>query len=205
MTLMDTRLPADLPDRPLTVDDLARLFPDEDGYRYELVEGRLDVSPQPLPRHTRTQHRLAFHLENLAPDGFEVQSEPGINLNAERTHHRIPDITIAHTADFTPDRYPCTPPVLAVEVLSPESIFRDTDTKKREYAAFGIPAYWIVNPDPELPSLQELRLDPASGAYHEAAEVYGEQVFTTDVPFGITLVPHWLVADGPWKTHIAGD
>jgi Uma2 family endonuclease len=39
-----------------------------------------------------------------------------------------------------------TPPPLIVEVVSPESIERDYDTKTSEYAAFGVDEYWIIDP-----------------------------------------------------------
>ena len=72
---------------PLTVDDLANT-PD-DGRRYELVDGRLDVSPAPVFLHTLIESRLTFHLTGLAPDEFIVLTGPGINFNAERTHRRV--------------------------------------------------------------------------------------------------------------------
>jgi Uma2 family endonuclease len=36
--------------------------------------------------------------------------------------------------------------ILAIELVSPESIKRDYRFKRAEYAAFGIPEYWIVDP-----------------------------------------------------------
>ena len=38
------------------------------------------------------------------------------------------------------------PPLLAVEVVSPESVNRDYRYKRSEYAALEIPEYWIVDP-----------------------------------------------------------
>jgi Uma2 family endonuclease len=38
------------------------------------------------------------------------------------------------------------PPLLAVEVVSPESVNRDYRFKRSEYAALEIPEYWIVDP-----------------------------------------------------------
>ncbi|NYE49890.1 Uma2 family endonuclease [Spinactinospora alkalitolerans] len=185
--------------RPMTVDDLQRL-PD-DGGRYELVDGRLDVSPAPVSVHTLIESRLSFHLTNVAPDDFMVLTGPGVNFNADRTHHRIPDVAVIRAEDFERP-YLTRPPLLAVEVVSPESVFRDHHTKKREYAAFGIGSYWIINPSTDKPGIAELRLD--NGEYREAAQVFGEETFETDLPFPVTLVPHWLIADGAWKSGIAG-
>ncbi len=185
--------------RPLTVDDLERM-PD-DGNRYELVDGRLDVSPAPLFVHSRVEHRLAFHLEMACPEDFEIVQGAGINFDARHTHHRIPDVSVVKDP-VTPDGHLEDPPELAVEVVSPESRFRDHHTKLVEYARFGIPTYWIITPGPDKPSVIEFRLD--GGEYRGAREVVDQEIFETDAPFPVTLVPYWLVADGPWKSHIGG-
>lgn len=187
-------------DRPLTADDLARLDLDE-GYRYELVDGRLEVSPSPARPHTRVQARLVTHFSNSAPDGIEVEGEAGVTLNRARTHHRIPDV-VAFSAEDAVYPYLNRPPLLAVEVLSLSSALRDLNIKRREYAEFGIPSYWIVNPDSENPGILELRLD--GGDYRTVTEVDGKEIFETDTPFPVRFVPHWLVADGPWRRHISG-
>ncbi|RNL82042.1 Uma2 family endonuclease [Halostreptopolyspora alba] len=186
-------------DRPLTVDDLAGT-PD-DGRRYELVDGRLDVSPAPVSIHTLIDSRLTWHLTNVAPDGYTVLSGPGINLNAERTHHRVPDLAVVPDEDFE-SPYLTRPPLLAVEIVSPESVLRDNHTKRREYADFGVESYWIVSPSPDKTGLVELRLE--NGGYVEVTQAFGETVFATEYPFPVRLVPHWLTADGPWRAHIAG-
>jgi Uma2 family endonuclease len=36
--------------------------------------------------------------------------------------------------------------LLAIEIVSPDSIKRDYRFKRAEYASFGIPEYWIVDP-----------------------------------------------------------
>ncbi len=185
---------------PLTVDDLANT-PD-DGRRYELVDGRLDVSPAPVSLHTLIETRLTIHLGNAAPDELMVLTGPGINFNAERTHHRIPDLAVIRTTDAE-SPYLTRPPLLAIEIVSPESVIRDNHTKRHEYAEFGIMSYWIISPAPDKPGLIELHLE--NGDYREVTQVFGEEVFETDLPFPIKLVPHWLTADGPWKKHIGGD
>ncbi|MFW5420514.1 Uma2 family endonuclease [Nocardiopsis sp. CNT-189] len=186
--------------RPLTVDDLART-PD-DGRRYELVDGRLDVSPAPVFLHTLVDSRLTTHLNNIGPDDHVVLTGPGINFNADRTHHRIPDLAVIRAEDAE-SPYLTRPPLLAVEIVSPESVIRDNHTKRREYAEFGIVSYWIVNPAPDKTGLVEFRLE--NGGYREVTQAYGEEVFETELPFPLRIVPHWLTADGPWKKQIGGD
>jgi Uma2 family endonuclease len=39
------------------------------------------------------------------------------------------------------------PPLLVAEALSPDSVLRDLNLKKAAYERFGIPSYWVVDPD----------------------------------------------------------
>ncbi|HJE57629.1 MAG TPA: Uma2 family endonuclease [Nocardiopsis listeri] len=185
---------------PLTVEDLRRI-PD-DGRRYELVDGRLDASPAPVSFHTLATARLTAHLSNCAPSGLLIMDGPGVILNAERTRYRVPDLAVIRSEDFQMP-YTTTPPLLAVEVVSPESVFRDHYTKRQEYAAFGIPSYWVLTPDPDKPSIIELRLK--DGEYTEVAPVFGEDVLDTEQPFPVRVVPQWLLRlDGDWRQHVGG-
>lgn len=188
----------DLPDRPLTVADLDRI-PGEDGYRYELAGGRLEVSPLPTPAHCRAHGRLMAYLADAAPVDMEVLSTPGLILDADRAHYRIPDAIVMRADDFLAEEERRSPPVLAIEILTAESAFRDGRVKAAEYAEFGIGSYWLVDPEPKAPRVIEYRLDEAAGAYRKIAEVSGEAVFTTDMPFPVYMAPSSLVTDGPWR------
>ncbi|WP_017555730.1 Uma2 family endonuclease [Nocardiopsis baichengensis] len=183
----------------LTVDDLARM-PD-DGGKYELADGRLEVTPAPVFDHTRVEGRLQTYLGNLAPDGFEVLPDPGMNLHGDPSRHRRPDLAVIREGEEARP-YLTRPPLLVVEVLSPESTIRDTHRKRSEYAGFGIESYWIIAPSVEKTAVFELRLD--GGAYRDVQEALDTDVFATEAPFPLRLVPRWLTADGPWRHRIAG-
>ncbi|GAB3713414.1 hypothetical protein GCM10028793_49010 [Nocardiopsis oceani] len=86
-----------------------------------------------------------------------------------------------------------------MELVSPEGVFRDNHIKRQEYAAFGIPSYWI-NPLADKIGLLELRL--FDGRHQVVTRVYGEEIFETDLLFPINLVAHWLLASGPWMKNI---
>ncbi|RAY16432.1 Uma2 family endonuclease [Actinomadura craniellae] len=192
MGINDVRLPDD---RPLTVDDLEPL-PD-DGNRYELMYGVLEVSPAPTGDHADALHRLEFLLEFHRPPELKVMRGQGVNLHGDPTRHRVPDTTVIRREDYEP-RYQILPAVLAVEVASPGTALRDRNVKRAEYEEFGIENYWIVVPDRDHPSITAYELQP-DGRYIEAAHVVGDEVFTTRRPFPFSLVPRRLVTEGEWR------
>jgi hypothetical protein len=58
---------------------------------------------------------------------------------------------------------------------------------------FGVPSYWIVNPDPPEPELTVFEL--RDGRYVAAAKTPGP--FAADRPFTVTIAPARLVAGLP--------
>lgn len=119
--------------------------------RYELVDGKLELMNPPTFRHLL----LAKFLEQVLDAEIRRLSLPwlcfreaGIRTGWRKS--RVSDLYIVpveQVRDFL-DRSAVTeiPPLLAVEVVSPESVSRDYRYKRSEYAALEIPEYWIVDP-----------------------------------------------------------
>jgi Uma2 family endonuclease len=75
--------------------------------------------------------------------------------------------------------------ILAVEIISPESHFRDLYARSKVYAAAGIAHYWVIDPlYKEGITLTRYQPGP-SGEYETVGSTRG--VFETDVPFPVTL------------------
>lgn len=180
--------------RPLTVDDLERLA--DDGNRYELVYGVLEVSPAPFGVHEDALHRLNFLLELHCPPDLKVVGGQGVNLHGDPTRHRVPDTSVIRRAEFEP-KYQVRPAVLAVEIAFDSPAGRDREVKKAEYEEFGIQSYWIVVPDEEHPSLTAYELN--DGRYVQVAHVTGDEIFPAERPFAIDITPRRLVTRGEWK------
>jgi len=101
----------------------------------------------------------------------------------------IPDaLVIVATVDAEQQVVAATDVRLAVEVLSPSNRTTDLVTKRVDYAAAGIPSYWLV--DPEVPSVTVLELE--GNAYAEAAVVRGDEPYAATEPFAVTVVPSAL-------------
>ncbi|GAA5141283.1 hypothetical protein GCM10023340_02740 [Nocardioides marinquilinus] len=90
----------------LTRADLAA-FPD-DGWRYELLDGMLLVSPSPSLAHQRAALNLAVLLHAACPDDLYVMVAPFDVTLADDTVF-IPDLLVAPRADFTAKDLPGAP------------------------------------------------------------------------------------------------
>ncbi len=84
-------------------------------------------------------------------------------------------------------------PLLAVEVQSPSTALFDLNTKKAAYERFGIPSYWVIDPDLERPGLRAFELD-GDAVYIEVAHVTGRDGFSARKPFNVEIIPDRLVA-----------
>jgi Uma2 family endonuclease len=190
MTASELWLPAN---RPMTVADLD-LTPD-DGRRYELDDGVLVVTPPPAFSHELVVMRLGVALSAAGTPEFAIAGASGIEMSDVR--YRIPDLIVVRTASVAlTDRNVKIPPELVVEVASPSTAAYDRNRKKAVYAEFGIPAYWIVVPDPDSPSITAYTLDGAS--YAQVGRAVGDDEFASDHPFPVVIVPADLVA-GNWR------
>jgi Uma2 family endonuclease len=176
-------------DRMLTVEDMENMPDDE--FRYELDDGVLIVSPAPSTMHQLAVARLTVLLSAACPDGLVVL--PGVGVNVTRFQHRVPDVAVVRARSLD-TVFQETPPELAVEVASPRTRLYDRNRKKDVYQGFGIPAYWIVEPDRDRPELTVFEL--RSGAYQQTAHVLGDEEYRAAVPFPITIVPVQLVTVG---------
>jgi Uma2 family endonuclease len=56
----------------------------------------------------------------------------------------IPDVAVFHQTE--PGDLPDSPPLIAIEVLSPDDRPREVENKLREYRAWGVPHVWLVDP-----------------------------------------------------------
>jgi Uma2 family endonuclease len=184
-------LPEPRPPRLLTVSEYAELGETEYGYT-ELLEGRLLLSPSPVPDHGYAAVELAVALRQALPPGLEVLPDTDLDLQLaapkEPGFVRRPDITIARAEARRRVRAEgglvrASDVVLVVEIVSPGSIRTDRLTKRSEYADALIPHYWIVDITKPV-SMLACHLAGEFG-YVDDGEITG--VFATNEPFPLEL------------------
>ncbi|MBJ7906208.1 Uma2 family endonuclease [Streptomyces sp. NPDC003656] len=167
-----------------TADDLDRL-PNLPPHT-ELIDGSLVfVSPQ-TTFHERVVDFFKWQLQSLAPSEFEVFRE--FTIDIDRQNRPEPDVIVLHAEAWTVSgqtRFPAETIVLAVEVVSEDSVSRDRETKPLKYARAKIPYYWRVEDEQDRAVVHAFELEPATGAYVSVG-IFRERM-KVDMPFPMDL------------------
>lgn len=177
---------------PYTLYDLDAL--PEDGKRYELADGWLtELSSSPW--HDHAADRLKDILKEAERRSeADVYVAGGPNDVSTPAGIRKPDVfvvpkDVARSAISRKVRtYYSSDLLLVAEVVSARSGSERTDRVQKvgEYATAGIPAYWIVELDPE-PKVTVLALDGTE--YVKVIEVRAGQMLNVSEPFEVSFDP----------------
>jgi Uma2 family endonuclease len=182
--------------RPMTLDEfMAGDY--AEGYRYELIDGKLYVSPQPDLPQNRVERWLHFQLELYAKEHPEV-----INYTTDKARVFVPgreDVTNPEPdvaayrkfplhRPFREIRWQDVSPVLVVEVVSGED--PDKDLVRNEDLYFRVPSikeYWLLDTreDPERPPL---RVHRRHGRRWRIIDVAPGETYATRLLPGFELV-----------------
>ncbi|MFF4652314.1 Uma2 family endonuclease [Streptomyces sp. NPDC001380] len=153
-----------------------------EGFRAELVEGEIVVTPPPDGDHETVIGRIVRQVYRSSPEDIDFAPNKGLSLPAGRF---IPDGTFARRGAFAGRPSWAEPDgvLLVLEVTStrPE---RDRDAKRRGYAAAGIPLYLLVDRER---SRAVLHSEPRGGDYHRCAWVALGDVLELPAPFSLPL------------------
>lgn len=168
---------AELPARPLTLDDVTRIAEADPSHRFELSEGNLVVMPPGTWRHQEISLLMSAWLLAHGYRG-RVNVAPGVRTAADDLNGRIPDLVVTKgpVADDTVWLDPAVV-TLAVEIVSKGSERMDRWLKPVEYAAAGIPLFWRVEPDA---TVVWFRLD--GERYVEYGAIALDDLLAGDVP-----------------------
>ena len=120
----------------------------EPGYRYELINGVVVVSPSPLPQERDPNGELEYYLrkfKNESPDGGTLDatlSEHTVNIGP---HRRRVDRVIWAGLGHQP--HLLETPTICVEFVSAGQANRERDyqTKRDEYQSIGVREYWVID------------------------------------------------------------
>lgn len=127
-------------------------LPEADGYRDELVEGRLVREPPPNAEHSWLMSELTGRIrEHVRKRGLGITlADGGFVLADDPPTVRGPDVAYIARENLPPGGFPrvfwTIPPDLAVEVVSPSNTRAEIREKVLEYLAAGTRLVWVVDP-----------------------------------------------------------
>ena len=165
----------------------------QDGQKADLIDGVIYMaSPDNMDAND-----LFVWLLRLLGDIVEIQDLG--KVNGSRAAYRLNDANSPEpdVAFIRGDRtnlvrrgFVNGPPDLAIEIVSPESVERDYETKRDLYQDAGVQEYWIVDEVQQKVTLLRLA---ANGKYREVRPKKGE-LHSQVVP-GFWVRPEWLWQD----------
>lgn len=134
--------------KPFTAADYRRM--EDDGKRYEVLEGTLVMAPAPNRFHqaiSRNLCRILYGYLHCRPIGkaynapFDVYFDkenvvqPDFVFVAAKSRAKL----ISEGVEGAPD--------LVVEILSPATSARDLGVKRKLYARAGVREFWVISPE----------------------------------------------------------
>lgn len=141
-----------------------------EGQRGEIIFGDLIMEPTPAYGHqlvVKNLIKLLDHHVGLLKSGIVL---PG-PLDVILSEHDIvlPDIIyISREKYYIIHKKIHGAPDIVVEVLSRRDAARDRELKMKLYAKYGVPEYWLANPDAKTVEVYALRRP-----YYELYSVFG--------------------------------
>lgn len=173
----------------------------EEGWRYELINEVLVVSPTPSLSERDPNEELGRWLRN-----YQEMHPQGSAMDATINEQTVPTVQNRRRADRVIwaglGRLPAAddPPTIVIEFVSAgrANRRRDYETKREEYGEIGAQEYWIIDRFQRTLTVVSLRTSQTPDLKQEAARVFGEaEIFRTPLlpGFELSLSRLFAVAD----------
>jgi Uma2 family endonuclease len=183
--------------RPMTLDEFeAGSY--EEGYQYELIDGKLYVSPLPNPPQGLIERWICRKLDRYSDEYPEILNCVYNKTRVfvlDRPEATCPEPDVAGYHDFPLDqdyraiRWQDVSPVLVVEVLSPDNPEKDLVRNVELYLQVSsIREYWILDArdDPNHPTMRVYRR--RGQRWQRPIEVGPGETYTTRLLPGLELI-----------------
>jgi len=139
--------------------------------------------PSPTAMHQDLGIEVMLALRSSCPPDLLVVTD--LSLKSDPRNEPRPDVVVVGLHHLRRSPLPVEDAVLAVEVISPASHFRDLYAKSRVYAKAGIAQYWVIDPTFKDGFVLTQYLRGPTGEYEVAVST--NKVFSTDEPYPVTI------------------
>ena len=116
-----------------------------EGLDREYVDGEIVERTLPDNLHSKTQWRLSGLIWDLSKTRL-LHGRTELRSRVARARVRIPDVSIYAGVEPT-ERVPSEPPLVAIEILSPDDRHLEVMQKLKEYSEWGVQHVWLVDPE----------------------------------------------------------
>jgi Uma2 family endonuclease len=109
----------------------------------EYVDGEIRERNVGKWEHARLQWLLAaWFFQHEKEWGITGSTEQRVQISVNRV--RVPDLVVLYTGP-QPDVL-IIPPLLVIEILSPDDSYSDTQERAQDYRGMGVETVWIIDP-----------------------------------------------------------
>jgi Uma2 family endonuclease len=110
----------------------------------DYVDGEIQERNLGERDHSRTQGEILYYLRSRYPH-LRGRLLPEQRVQVKATRFRVPDVCVL--AGDAPDEKVVThPPILGIEILSPEDRMSRSLERVNDYFQMGVPMCWIIDP-----------------------------------------------------------
>ncbi len=94
--------------------------------------------------HSEVQRELIvwFHLRRRE---WNIVVNPELRTQTSSTRFRVPDVCV-RWAGAAREKVLVTPPLIAIEIMSPEDQLARVQVRLEEFLAMGVPNVWLIDP-----------------------------------------------------------
>jgi Uma2 family endonuclease len=155
-------------------------LPENRDLHVELERGEIVEMPPPGKYHGFVCGNIARLLGNYAAErgaGYVCSNDAGLVVDRDPDTVRGPDVTFyddTQTADDMDRRFATEPPLLAVEVQSPNDRVNRTVLRVTQMLQLGVRLIWVVDPETRDVSVYRPGVDPYVA--EESQDLTGEEV-----------------------------
>lgn len=110
----------------------------------EYVDGVIEERPMGEDQHSEWQATLAYFFKAHRRE-WGIRVRPELRTRTAERRYRIPDIAILDAA-LPREPVATRPPLIAIEILSPEDRLSRLLIRLEDFEAMGVPAIYLIDP-----------------------------------------------------------
>lgn len=129
----------------------------------DYVDGQIEERSMGEWDHGDVQGQIYLIFKRNGTE-WGIRTAPEIRVQTSPTRYRVPDVCVVSAAE-PKQQVVKTPPLLCIEVLSPEDRYSQSARKYDDYIQMGVREVWIF--DPGTRTAYVLRQDRVTSTYRE--------------------------------------